>query len=78
MFLGFANFIRKFIKNFNKIIAPFISILQTIGNKILNTLANKNEKISDVLTTDSAASNNSDVSRNNKNLSSTKKLKNLT
>ena len=32
VFLGFANFYWRFIQSFNKIAAPFTSILKTIGS----------------------------------------------
>ncbi len=47
VFLGFANFYRRFIKSFGKIAAPFTSILQTTGNNDLSTQADQNEKNQD-------------------------------
>ena len=49
MFLSFANFYRKFIRNFSKIIVPLTSILQTTDDKALSTLTTKNERNQDTL-----------------------------
>ena len=43
VFLGFTNFYRRFIKNFNNIIAPVTLILQ-ISNNDLSTQTDQNEK----------------------------------
>ncbi len=39
MFLDFANFYRRFIKNFSRIAAPLTSMLQTTGNNDLGAQA---------------------------------------
>ena len=44
MFLSFTNFYKKFIKNFSKIEALLISILQIIGDNDQSTLANASKK----------------------------------
>ncbi len=49
VFLGFANFYRKFIKNFSRIAAPLTSMLQTTGNNNLDIQADQNEKNQDAL-----------------------------
>lgn len=52
MFLGFTNFNRRFIRNFNKITASLISILQTTdkstSNKSHSTRTNNNKKDQDI------------------------------
>ncbi len=47
MFLGFANFYRRFIRNFSKIAVPLTSMLQTTNNKALSTQAIKIKKNQD-------------------------------
>ena len=73
MFLGFANFYRKFIKNFGRITAPLISMLQIIDDKTLSIQATKNKKNQDV----SASADNiggDRVDKNMKNLCTIAKL----
>ncbi len=47
MFLGFANFYRKFIRNFSRIVVPLTSMLQTTGNDDLHIQAGQNKKNQD-------------------------------
>ncbi len=54
MFLGFANFYKRFIKNFSRIAALLTSILETTGNDDLAAQASEHEKDQDA--TASAAS----------------------
>ncbi len=68
MFLGFANFYRKFIKNFSRIIIPLISILQTIGNNDLGAQTNRHKENQDTIAGASGAGSGG-VGRNNQNLS---------
>ena len=70
MFLSFANFYKKFIKNFNRIAALFTLILLTISNNNLSTLINNNEKNQGILCNIS----NKDINKDIKNLSSIVKL----
>ncbi len=44
VFLGFANFYRRFIRNFCRIVAWLISMLQTIDDEALSTQATENKK----------------------------------
>ena len=44
MFLGFANFYRKFIKNFSRIAIPLTPILQTTNDEALSTQATEDKK----------------------------------
>lgn len=44
VFLSFANFYKKFIKNFSKIATIFISILQTTSDNDLSAQASRNKK----------------------------------
>lgn len=48
MFLGFANFYKRFIKNFNRIPTPLILMLliidKSIGKRCKNTLINASNK----------------------------------
>ena len=48
MFLGFINFYKKFIRNFNRVVVLLNSMLQTINNNGLNTQASQNKKNQDV------------------------------
>ncbi len=49
VFLGFANFYRRFIKNFSRITAPLTSILQTTGNDDLGLQASGYKEEQDVI-----------------------------
>ncbi len=44
VFLGFANFYRRFIRNFSRIVAPLTSMLRTTGDDDLGAQATGNEK----------------------------------
>ena len=44
VFLGFANFYRRFIRNFNRIAASLTSMLQTTDNETLSTQDTRNKK----------------------------------
>ncbi len=68
VFLGFANFYRKFIKNFNRIVILLTSMLRTIDNEALSTQVTENEKNQDILN-GIAEANSGGVDRNIKNLS---------
>ncbi len=48
MFLGFANFYRRFTRNLNKIAASLTSILQITNDDTLITQATENNKNQDV------------------------------
>ncbi len=45
VFLGFANFYRRFIRNFSRIAAPLTSMLRTTNNEALSTQATEKGKI---------------------------------
>ncbi len=47
VFLSFANFCRRFIRNFNRIAAPLISMLQTTSKNDLGAQASGHEKDQD-------------------------------
>ncbi len=47
MFLGFANFYRRFIQNFSRIAAPLTSILRTTDDEALSTQVTENKKNQD-------------------------------
>ena len=49
VFLGFVNFYRRFIRNFNRIAAPLTSMLQTTDDKALKTQVIGNKKNQKVL-----------------------------
>ena len=47
VFLGFANFYRRFIRNFSRITAPLTSMLRTTDKEALSTQATENERNQD-------------------------------
>ncbi len=47
VFLGFANFYKRFIRNFNRIVAPLTSMLRTTNDEALSIQATGNEKNQD-------------------------------
>ena len=61
VFIGFANFYRQFIRDFSKIVVPFISMLKTTGSSDLTQRDNNDEVVGD---------------GGDKNVSKSKKLKN--
>ncbi len=82
IFLAFANFYRKFIRNPNRIAMPFIPMLQITNeltsNEIKNTQAKKQEAqggVSGISDSDSADYTGG-AGRNKDNMLNTKKLKN--
>ena len=44
VFLGFANFYKRFIQNFSRIAVSFTLILQTTDDEVLSTQAIENKK----------------------------------
>lgn len=69
MFLGFANFYRRFIKNFSKITVLLYSLLRTIDNNKLDTQFNRNQKNHKILSSISDDARGDGISKNIKNLS---------
>ncbi len=69
MFLGFTNFYKGFIRNFNRIVAPLISIFRTTDDEILSTQATENKKNQDVPSGDTGAGDSGNI----KNLLTTTK-----
>ncbi len=69
VFLGFANFYRRFIKNYNRIVVPFTLILQITDNNNLTIQANKNKKNQDTLRGNGSIGGGDKVDRSIKNLS---------
>ncbi len=67
VFLSFANFDKRFIKNFSKIVVPFTLMLQTTDNNDLSTKDNQNEKNQDA-PDDAGGTGGGRVNRNIKNL----------
>ncbi len=61
VFLSFANFYRRFIRNFNRIATPLTSIFQTIDDETLSTQATKNEKNQDALGGDDGTSGDANI-----------------
>ncbi len=47
MFIGFANFYKRFIQNFSWIATPLTSMLQTTDDEALSTQATENKKNQD-------------------------------
>ncbi len=68
MFLGFASFYRRFMRNFSKIVALLTLMLQTTTDKALSTQATKNEKNYNVPSV-TAKVDGGEVGRSIKNLS---------
>ncbi len=68
MFLGFTNFYKRFIKNFSRIAASLILILQTTGKNDLGAQANGYEENQDAIASTGSASG-SGVDGSIKNLS---------
>lgn len=80
MILGFANFYKRFNKNFSKITISLIFLFQITklaDNNTLSIQTNKKKKNSDVVKIASRAFDNG-VSKNNKNIWNIKRLKNST
>ncbi len=50
VFLGFANFYKRFIRNFNRIVVPLTSMLRTTDNEALSIQATGNKKNQDAPT----------------------------
>ncbi len=73
IFLGFANFYRRFIRNFSRIAVPLTSMLQTTDNKALSTQAIENEKNQDAPNAAKGA-DGGNISGSIKNLSTAGKL----
>ncbi len=74
MFLGFANFYRRFIRKFSRIVAPLTSMLRTIDNNDLNTQTNQNEKNQDLPDGNAGDASDGRVGGSIKNLSTVAKL----
>ncbi len=70
MFLSFANFYRRFIRNFSRIAAPLISILWTTGNDGLGAEASQHEENQDA----TGVAGGGRVGKSIKNLSTAAKL----
>ncbi len=72
VFLGFANFYRRFIRNFSRIAVLLTSMLQTTDNKALSTQAIENKKNQDAPSTAGGA-DSGNVGESIKNLSTAAK-----
>ncbi len=72
VFLSFANFYRKFIKNFSRIAAPLISMLWTINESIEDEIQSTQAENQDAPDTTGGVDDGK-VGRNIKNLSTTAK-----
>ncbi len=72
MFLGFANFYRRFIKNFSRIAAPLTSMLWTTSNNNLGAQTSRHEEEQDA-TAGAADGGVVDGDENIKNLSTAAK-----
>ncbi len=73
VFLGFANFYRSFIRNFNRIAASLTSRFQTIGNDDPDAQASQHEKNQDT-TINASNTNGAEADGSIKNLSTVVKL----
>ncbi len=73
MFLNFANFCKKFIRNFSRIVASLTSMLQTIGDNKLSAQASEHKENQDTIANIGSASGGR-VGGSIKNLSRATKL----
>ena len=69
MFLDFANFYKRFIKNFSRIVTSHILILQITSDEALRTQATKDERNEAISTGASGSGTSGGVGRSIKNLS---------
>ncbi len=70
VFLGFANFYKRFIQNFSKIVVPLTSILQTTNDETMSIQATRNKKNQDAPT----STDGDGIGESFENLSTTIKL----
>ncbi len=73
MFVDFANFYRRFIRNFSTIVVSLTSILQKTGNNDLGVQTSRHKENQDAIA-DAGSASNGKISRSIKNLSTVAKL----